>query len=148
MKYILLLLLTFTVINNSQGQNSAEFFKTIPLLNNNTPEWALLMYSENPNIGEVEKLYRQYYKENDFEKNIHTQNHKHWMLQIEGLINQNGFIKQLTKQEEDALFQLQKEKYQQKNANRSSRLDSGWEAIGPFETFSPTPNLNTHHVLL
>jgi photosystem II stability/assembly factor-like uncharacterized protein len=138
MKYILLLLLTFTVINNSQGQNSAEFFKTIPLLNNNTPEWARLMYSENPNVGDVEKLYQQYYKENDFVKNIHTQNHKHWMLQIEGLINQNGFIQQLTKQEEDALFQLQKEKYQQKNAKRNSRQDLGWEAIGPFETFSTT----------
>ena len=134
MKHITTILFVLLFITNSQSQNNPKYFKTIPLLNNETPEWALLMYSENPNVGEVEKLFKQYYKENSFVKNIHTQNHKYWMLQIEELLNQNGYIKPLTKQEEDALFQQQKEKYQQKN--RGNKVSDSWEAIGPLETFS------------
>jgi len=134
MKHIITILFVLLFITNSQSQNNPKYFKTIPLLNNETPEWALLMYSENPNVGEVEKLFKQYYKENSFVKNIHTQNHKYWMLQIEELLNQNGYIKPLTKQEEDALFQQQKEKYQQKN--RGNKVSDSWEAIGPLETFS------------
>jgi len=134
MKHIITILFVLLFITNSQSQNNPKYFKTIPLLNNETPEWALLMYSENPNVGEVEKLFKQYYKENSFVKNIHTQNHKYWMLQIEELLNQNGYIQPLTKQEEDALFQQQKEKYQQKN--RGNKVSDSWEAIGPLETFS------------
>ena len=138
MKYILLFLLTFLVLSNTQSQNSTDFFKVVPLINNNTPAWAQLMYSENPNVGEVEKLYKQYYKENEFIKNIHTQNHKHWMIQIESLLDQNGFIKQPTKSQEDIKNSNLKEKYQQKNRTKNSKLDLGWEAMGPFETFSTT----------
>ena len=98
MKHITTILFVLLFITNSQSQNNPKYFKTIPLLNNETPEWALLMYSENPNVGEVEKLFKQYYKENSFVKNIHTQNHKYWMLQIEELLNQNGYIQPLTKQ--------------------------------------------------
>ena len=134
MKHIITILFVLFFITNSQSQNNPKYFKTIPLLNNETPEWALLMYSENPNVGEVEKLFKQYYKENSFVKNIHTQNHKYWILQIEELLNQNGYIQPLTKQEEDLLFQLQKEKYQQKN--RGNKVSDSWEAIGPLETFS------------
>ena len=94
------------------------------------------MYSENPNVGEVENLYKQYYKENDFVKNIHTQNHKHWLLKIESLLDQNGFIKQPTKSQEEAKNTILKEKYLQKNENRNTIVGSGWEPMGPFETYS------------
>lgn len=134
MKYTLLFFLAIIITSSSQAQNKSEFFKTLPLINNETPEWAQLMYSENPNVSEVERLYKQFYKENDFVKNIHTQNHKHWMIQIESLINQNGYIQLLSKQEENALFQFQKDKYNQRNSNTMGSLE--WEAIGPFETFS------------
>ena len=66
MKHIITILFVLLFITNSQSQNNPKYFKTIPLLNNETPEWALLMYSENPNVGEVEKLFKQYYKENSF----------------------------------------------------------------------------------
>ena len=42
----------------------------------NLPNWAELMYSENPDEGEVIKLYREYYKINKFVKNKHTQYYK------------------------------------------------------------------------
>ena len=86
-------------MTNVQGQNSSDFFKAVPIIDNNTPEWARLMYSENPNVGEVEHLFKQYYKNNEFVKNIHTQNHKHWIIKVESLLDQDGFIKKPTKAE-------------------------------------------------
>ena len=70
MKYIFIFFLTFIVINDTYAQNSSDFFKAVPIIDNNTPEWARLMYSENPNVGEVEHLFKQYYKNNEFVKNI------------------------------------------------------------------------------
>jgi len=136
MKHILFFILTFLVIINSQGQNNSDFFKTIPIIDDNIPEWAKLMYSNNPNVAEVEDLYKQYYKKNDFVKTIHTQNHKHWILIVEPLLDKDGFIKQPSKSEEDIKHQLLKEKYQQRNTMRIPGSDLGWVAMGPFETFS------------
>ena len=136
MKYLFIFFLTFIVITNAQGQNSPDFFKAVPIIDNNTPEWARLMYSENPNVGEVESFYRQYYKNNEFVKNIHTQNHKHWMLKIESLLDQDGFIKQPSKDEEDLNHQRLKEKYQQINQTGDPESLLGWIPMGPFETYA------------
>ncbi len=50
--------------------------------NENIPNWAKLMYSENPDEGEVIKLYRAYYKTNKLVKNNHTQYYKRWVRNI------------------------------------------------------------------
>ena len=122
-----------------QGQNKSEFFKTIPAINSSTPEWAVLMYSDNPNIGEVEDLYRQYYKVNKFVKTVHTQNHKHWILLVSPFLDQNGFIKYPTRSEEDRKNQIRKNNYEQQQTQRIPGSDLGWVAMGPFETFGTDP---------
>ena len=139
MKHVLLLLLVFITVIESQSQNSSEFFKAIPIIDNNTPNWARLMYSDNPNVGEVEYLFKEYYMNNKFIKNIHTQNHKHWILMVAPLLDQDGFIKQPSKLEEDIKHQLLKEKYQLKNTMRIPGSDLGWVPMGPFETFGTDP---------
>ena len=68
MKQILIILFSLLLTIHLQSQNNSDFFKTIPVVNEATPEWARLMYSENPNVPEVENLYRQYYKTNEFIK--------------------------------------------------------------------------------
>ncbi|MFD2823363.1 GEVED domain-containing protein [Lacinutrix iliipiscaria] len=139
MKRILLFLSICIVAFNSHSQNRSDFFKTTPIINSDTPEWAKLMYSENPNVADVEDLYKQYYKENEFIKNIHTQNHKHWILLVSPLLDENGFIKQLSQSEEDRKHQLLKENYQQQQSLRIPGSDLGWRAMGPFETFATDP---------
>ena len=101
MRPFLLFILFCLQINISLSQNRSDFFKTKPVINNDTPEWAQLMYSENPNVIEVENLYKAYYKSHPFEKNVHTQNHKHWILLVEPLLDDNGFINVPSKIEED-----------------------------------------------
>ena len=60
MKYlfsIFLLLLSVNVYSQTEMKYNAK--------SENLPNWAELMYSENPNDGEVIKLYREYYKTNE-----------------------------------------------------------------------------------
>jgi len=139
MKSTLLLVFISLIFIQIQSQNKSEFFKAIPNINSNTPEWAKLMYSDNPNVGEVEDLYRQYFKINKFVKTIHTQNHKHWIRLVEPLLDQNGFIKQLSQVEEDNKFEALKEKYTEQQGFRVPGSDAGWVAMGPFETFGTDP---------
>ena len=139
MKHIIILTILCLAAFQVQGQNKSEFFKTIPAINNDTPKWVKLMYSDNPNVGEVEDLYRQYYKVNKFVKTIHTQNHKHWIRKVEPLLDQNGFIKQLNQSEEDNKFELLKKKRKEKTGLLVPRSDTGWFAMGPFETFGTDP---------
>jgi len=116
MKKTFVVLLSFLFIIHGQSQNNTAFFKTLPVLTENTPEWARLMYSSNPNVAEVEDLFKAYYKTHELTKTIHTQNHKHWILMVEPLLDQNGFIVQADKTQEDNKYLQLKEKYQQRNS--------------------------------
>ena len=115
------------------AQNSPDFFKTIPVIDESTPDWARLMYSDNPNVAEVEDLFKAYHKTNEFVKTIHTQNHKHWIRIVEPLLDDEGFIKQPERSAEDALFKAWKDEFEERATSRGS--NEGWVAIGPFETF-------------
>ena len=46
------------------------------------PNWVEIMYSDNPDEGEVIKLYREYYTKHEFIKNKHTQYYKRWIRNI------------------------------------------------------------------
>ena len=89
-KHLLLL-----VILNSSLYLSAQYdlkpsAKEIETL----PEWAQLMYSENPNVWEVDRLYENHYREHLFVKSYHTQYYKRWRRSIADQINDQGFVGQ------------------------------------------------------
>ncbi len=120
------------------AQNRVEYFKTIPVITKKTPEWAQKMYSENPNVAEVADLYRLFYTQNTFVKTIHTQNHKYWMRLVAPLLDNEGFIKQPSKEVENRRYKKLKEKQQQRNTSTVPGSDLAWVPMGPFETFSTT----------
>ena len=72
------------------------------------PNWAELMYSENPDEGEVIKLYREYYKTNTFVKNKHTQYYKRWIRNISRYVNS-------------------------KVESLSSESSNQWQCVGPWD---------------
>ena len=74
----------------------------------NLPNWAELMYSENPDEGEVIKLYREYYKTNEFVKNKHTQYYKRWIRNISRYTNNKVGIS-------------------------SSESSNQWQCVGPWD---------------
>ncbi len=77
--YIFLLLSSLNVYSQTEMKYNTQ--------SENLPNWAELMYSENPDEGEVINLYREYYKRNEFVKNKHTQYYKRWVRNISRYTN-------------------------------------------------------------
>ena len=92
------------------------------------PQWAQLMYSENPNVYQVSQAYQDYYRTHTFEKNYHTQYYKRWMRQNQYLTDELGFINtptQVQLQNEDALY------FKKQNTLKTSN----WSIVGPITTY-------------
>ena len=53
----------------------------------NLPTWVQLMYSDNPDEGEVINAYTNYYKKHILIKNKHTQYYKRWLRGISRFSN-------------------------------------------------------------
>jgi len=134
MKRSILLLFALLTFCQSYAQNRAEFFKAIPVINSDTPEWARLMYAQNPNVAVVKDAYQRYYKQNEFVKNLHTQNFKFWSRTVEPFLDRDGYILQPSRAQQAEASILLKNRYLQRQANQRSVMS--WEAMGPFETYA------------
>jgi len=133
MKRQLLTLIIFCFCSTLSAQNKLDYFKAWPQnFADDTPEWAVKMYAENPNVFEVEELYQEYYRENPFVKNLHTQNYKYWKKKISDWVTDKGYIKAPTLAEQQA---FEKKLVEQKQALKSQGLPVNWESIGPYETY-------------
>ncbi len=104
------LLLLLTLSSSLSAQNSPDFFKTIPHLDGTEPQWTQLMYSENPNVYEVVRLYEAHYHPHNFEKNIHTQNYKYWLQEISKYPTDEGYIQTQNPEKEKWITQLQQKR--------------------------------------
>ena len=127
------LILVFILISGLPlfAQNSTSFFKTVPLPDNSTPDWARMMYSDNPNVRQVMFEYEKFFESHPYEKTTHTQNYKHWIRKVEDLVDSRGFIRQLTLEEErERLARLEK------RTNLKSDGPGTWRQIGPFITYA------------
>lgn len=115
------------------AQNREDYFKTIPEIAADAPEWVQLMYSSDPNVFEVDQARGTYYATHTFEKTTDTQNYKHWRKLIEEYVNDRGYIRPPSRQEEDRRFRKIKQDKATRNNARAANND--WENIGPFETY-------------
>jgi len=64
------------------------------------PDWAQLMYTENPSVFEVDALYRSFFQEHDFIKTYHTQYYKRWRRAALPYLNAAGFIQKPSEEEQ------------------------------------------------
>ncbi len=136
---ILLALFTFMLF----GQNSQVFFKFVPNTNSEMPDWARLMYSDDVNVWEVDQLFAEYYKVNEFEKSIHTQNYKFWRKAVNEYCQDDGQIRVPSIKDQRERTERIKER-KQATAQRSST--DIWSSIGPFKTYrNNTTELFSQH---
>ncbi len=130
MKYFLSCLILLVIVNlSSYSQNSETFFKTIPLIDEATPEWARLMYSANPNIKQVEFEFEKYSESHPFEKTVHTQNYKHWIRQVSRYMDAEGYIKIPDIPQQEAFIQKMQQRAKLKSGSAGT-----WHQLGPFNT--------------
>ena len=143
-KSILSILCLCVILSSLQGQNRSEYFKYVPPLTSEDPPWVHLMYSHNPNVHRVVGKYDAYYARNPFVKNIHTQNYKYWLKNIQHLIDPQGYISNKNNTNDPLMtnaLQKQTKRNQtqtlgQQQIQRNHRTTSGtWRPIGPFEAY-------------
>ena len=85
------------------------------------PQWAQLMYSDNPNMLEVSNTYNTYYRTHPFEKSYHTQYYKRWVRTYSTQLNDAGYIVAPAVNS---------------NPKPSIIKSSSWSVVGPITTYS------------
>ena len=118
------------------AQNKNDYFKFRPQsLSPDCPEWASLMYQDNPNVNEVDALYRTFYQSHPFVKNVHSQNYKFWKKAIASKVNSQGFIVEASQAEQTAFYDQLKNQKEEILNNPQKANSSSWQSLGPFETY-------------
>jgi len=122
----ILLLLTFlcTTLVRAQQMPKPSSVEIATL-----PNWAQLMYSEQPNVQMVQNAYQDYYRNQPFVKNYHTQYYKRWIRQNQYFVDNEGYVVQLSAQEQQKQTQayLNKQEMQTKTSN--------WSVVGPITNY-------------
>lgn len=127
MKNSLLLLLFFCPIVLA-AQNSPDYFKVFPRHTENLPDWAQLMYSEDPVVFQVDFLFEKYFEKTPFQKSLHTQNYKYWRRMVAPWIDAAGLIRKPSKTVQDKyVAELQ--------ARETLKSGNLWSSMGPVETY-------------
>ena len=125
--FVVLLLMT----NLNYSQSSRQLLKTIPQLTLETPEWAIEMYKESPNVARVDALYTSYYEQNPFQKTTHTQNHKRWRRLVDPYVQEDGTLSIPSTSE-----QIRQHQFVEKKRVGVRRSLGAWSPLGPFETYN------------
>jgi photosystem II stability/assembly factor-like uncharacterized protein len=139
-KFFFLLLLFYCKASVVFAQNHATNLKPLapPYIDQNTPDWALEMYSAKPNVHKVHELYRAYYATHPFEKTVDTRNYKHWnrYLSKYDVVQDDGTIILPTDEETEAATNAwlkQKAEFDAQDQVENRSPTSVWTQIGPFE---------------
>src|SRR6187399_2658829 len=76
-----------------------KYYKVAPVKGETLPAWAIQMYSDHPNIWQVDDGYRIWRQTHPEEKTTYTQYYKKWRRDLEPFINNQGFEERPTEQE-------------------------------------------------
>ncbi len=126
------LLVTWIFVSIASSVFSQDaIFRELPYgaQNENAPTWVKMMQDSVPNLIDIEKAYKQYYRSHAFEKNEYTQYYKRWMRDKWNDIDAEGFYRP----ESQALKAQKLKIYQTQIAQRSQKKMSTWEEVGPWE---------------
>lgn len=86
------------------------------------PDWALLMYSDDADPGDVVQLYEEYYARSPLVKNQHTQYYKRWLREIARRQSTNG------RTPLDTRYLARRDRL-----TAQSRSEDLWQSIGPWD---------------
>lgn len=115
----------------------SELFKSVPTIDNTTPQWAILLYSKEPNVYKIETAFKKYYETHTYTKTVHGQNYKHFMRAV---FNRNYV------QTDGSILVIPE--IPTKSTNRASKKQNdsaNWNFIGPFTTYDSTGKHKRSH---
>jgi len=112
-----------------------KYYKVAPVKGETLPDWAILMYSDHPNVWQVDDAYREWRKLHLNAKTTFTQYYKKWRHDIDPFINNQGFEQRPTEEEKQE-FKSRLELLNKNNPLYSPSRVATWRVLGPMETFS------------
>lgn len=125
-KLLLLFVLLFAIVLNGQQSPQSNISNQ---LYKEAPNWAKLMYGENPNVNTVDNLYRSYYETHPYVKSYHTQYYKRWRRAIDPYVNKEGFYDHTKKLQAVEAARILK------NSQNTNPEMGNWSVMGPFESY-------------
>ena len=120
MKYLLFLLFLLSITNTTFGQ---YFEPKINLTDPTLPHWVQLMYSENPNVLQVDHAFKAYYSARTFKQDVYTRYYKRWRRFVTTYMQDDGTLHFPTTQE----ILETKARVEEYNTQRSGE----WQFLGP-----------------
>ncbi|GJM32069.1 MAG: hypothetical protein DHS20C18_10700 [Saprospiraceae bacterium] len=102
-------------------------------LDQDAPEWAIMLHEENPNIWEIQAAYKTYFAERAFVKNRYTQFYKRWMHWARPYTQADGSLHIPSPQ---SVLETERLLRQTRNAEETSR-DDIWTFQGPKVHYFP-----------
>ncbi len=125
-----LLVLSALALN---GQNKESYFKYYrDWSGQEIPSWAQLMYSEDPDVREVDYLFEEYFINRIKIKDLHVRNYNYWRKHIRNWIDLEGKIRQPSPQEEKMTNE-----FLHSLRVSQARSSNPWVSLGPVETYQP-----------
>lgn len=135
-KYLTLALIFLSYFCFAQNLNKPSAVEIATL-----PQWAQLMYAENPNVFEVDQAFAAYYRQNLFQKNYHTQYYKKWRRLVDPYIQSDGYFQLPTAEE-----LIQKRAQTLADATPADDSKNGnWSLLGPRRSYNTSGNISGQH---
>ncbi len=127
-KTIFLLCYLLATTLSSQSEPLPSGLVAAPL-----PEWVQLLYAPAPDPDLVSKAFRQYYANEPFVKNQHTQYYKRWLRALETYEYQQRAWASSSPAAQSAAVASENSFLQAHQAQQNARSSSNWTNIGPWD---------------
>ncbi|MFM7310485.1 MAG: hypothetical protein ACKOZY_07735, partial [Flavobacteriales bacterium] len=98
MRCALVFIFLFVSLSNWSQEHLAKVGSHEP----NLPDWAQMMYGDQPNYHEVVNAYQSYFLTHPFRKTIHTQYFKRWVSSSKHRVQADGTLRAETAEERAA----------------------------------------------
>lgn len=108
--------------------HNASWFKREPWCDELAPSWARRMYAGDANFHAVVDERQTWLNDHPYEKTIHERNFKHWLMHVEHLVDEDGFIQPAEV--------WAREKWFSHLPQQEQDTELLWQAIGPMETYN------------
>lgn len=107
--------------------SAQQIAKPSPAVIVTLPQWAQVMYSDDPNVFTVDSLYAAYYATHPFVPSSHTAYYRIWKHANMEYVNEAGFIRKPSPEEQQQ---------SRTTTHSSSRNRSAWTMVGAEKVFA------------
>ena len=118
-------------------------FKSIPTIDSNTPEWAVLLYASEPNVYKIEAAFKDFYNNNPYKKSVHGQNYKYFMRAVfnNNYVQEDGSVEVINNFPITSTNTASSKSFNSNTTNDNAK----WDFIGPFTTYDSKGTYKRSH---